>query len=99
MELSSNEGANLAALSGAVPASLFAAMMPPVTEVWSGNPGSDTARMVRHGEVMAGGSAMIVAVIVSTMVKSAVPFLITGVISCLIIAAYEHMLRTPGTEG
>jgi hypothetical protein len=93
LDLEGNAGANLAALSGAVPAALFAALMPPVTDVWVTKPGSVTCRMVREMEWIAGGLSMGFAFIVSAMTGSGVPLFITGCATAAIIGAYEYVLR------
>jgi hypothetical protein len=93
VNLSTNPGANLAALSGAIPASLFGAFMPPVTELWKAKPGSETAAQVHHAELLAGSTALIVAVTVSAMTRSTVPVFVTTVVTACIIGSYEYILR------
>jgi hypothetical protein len=93
MNLDGNAGANLTALSGAVPAALFAAFMPPVTDIWVTKPGTVTCAMVRDMEVVAGAISMGFAVVISGMVRSYVPVLVTGLVTAGIIGSYEYILR------
>ena len=94
LELEGNAGANLAALSGAVPAALFSALMPPVTDIWVTKPGTVTCRMVREMEVIAGSLSVVFSIIISGMVGSMVPFVVTTLVTGGIIASYEYILRS-----
>jgi hypothetical protein len=93
LELEGNAGANLAALSGAVPAALFAALMPPVTDLWVTKPGTITCKMVREAEMLAAGISVSISVVISAMVGSLVPFFVTSLVSACLIGAYEYILR------
>lgn len=93
LALEGNAGANLAALSGAVPAALFAALMPPVTDLWVTKPGTKTAGMVREATYLAGGVSLAFALFISAMVGSFVPFFITLAVTVAIASSYQYIVR------
>lgn len=89
-ELEVNTGT---ALSISIPVALFAALMPPVSDLWMTKNGTVTARMAHTAEIVAGTISLSVALVISAMVDSATPFLLTTLITAAIASAYEYILR------
>lgn len=86
-------GATLSAFVAAAPLALFAALTPPITDVWVTKDGSTTAMMVRHGEALATIVSVGAALVVSFETRSAMPLFLTLVVCGLIVGAYETILR------
>lgn len=89
-ELNVNTGT---ALSISIPVALFTALMPPVSDLWMTKPGSVTARMAHNAEILAGSISLATALVISAMIDSATPFMLTALITAFIASAYEYILR------
>ena len=81
------------ALAVAIPVSLYATFMPPVSELWMSKPGTVTSDMSRSAEVFIAGISVGIGLIISLMIDSLAPFLLTTLVTSAIALAYESVLR------
>lgn len=81
------------AVALSISATLFPALMPAVSDLWVTKPGTVTANMVRSAEILAGGISLSIALVISAMVDSLTPFILTSIVSASIALAYEVILR------
>lgn len=70
--------------------------LPSIETAWQSTPGREEAQRVRRGEQVYLGAAVVVGLMASYAQRNATPIILCTAFAVLVVAVYEHALRSPG---